>query len=182
MLVTTQDYEHAGLQEPEVKRILVTKDTTLKHIIVTVANEQSNPVPASIKANLLKRLNASSRTVTWEILVQDAVYTTIGVTYTIVVYPSFDPAGLIPRINAMLGATLTPATWGTPSPGDPSRLRPKPTIRKNELANLIGDVNGVNYVQAVTITAADGTFDTEGNLTMPGAVPLPKPGIFMGDY
>lgn len=96
--------------------------------------------------------------------------------------PTFVPADLVARINAKLADELSPIVWGLPKPrGDTStRWVNQPVVRKNKLIDLIGDVDGVDYVQSLSITGSAGVADSNGDLTLAGAIPLTLPGTFTG--
>jgi hypothetical protein len=181
-LVTARDYELMGLSVDGVFRLVVTANTEDRVVTVVPMDEVGEAVSTAIK-DRLEELYTEYRLATWELVITDATYTPVNVIYAIKPEEGFDHDDLMVRVEAQLTLWLSPEMHGRPKNfGDPGSARYKlePVIRRNKLIDLIGDVDGVDYVDDVTITAGAGTVDGDGNLTLPGAVPLPTPGTIEG--
>lgn len=114
---------------------------------------------------------------------EDATVTTIGVTYAVHAYPGYDPADLIVRIDATLEDWLESVNWGRPREfGETitNRWLLENKVRRFKVLDLIGDVEGVDYVDTVTLSGSAGSADGSGNWDMPGTVALTTPGTMTG--
>lgn len=182
-LVTTRDYELMGIDQPGVGRVVAVSDTATRTMRVYATDENGEALAAPVKASLADAY-APLRLSNWVLEVDDPTYTTISITYTVKAYPGFDPADLEARIDAQLASALDPAVWGRPrgfADSAPTAAWVVDTkVRKNKLIDLIGDVDGVNYVAALTITGSTGSADVDGNWNLTGTVALPLPGTFTG--
>jgi hypothetical protein len=184
-LVTLRDFElWALVRYPDSVGRAVARHLGARHVEVTLTDPIGETVPAPLKTDLADEY-AQYRLANTTIDIVDATYTTVNVTYSVKLYPAADPTDAIARIDAALAAELSPDSWGSPKY---TRDRPQPTwyndpvVRKNKLIDLIGDVEGVDYVNDLTLSVPGGTPapDAGGNLTMPGAVALPRPGTMTG--
>lgn len=182
-LVTGRDYELMGLNQPGVGRILASADPVNRTVIVTATDANGNPVAGSVRTDLAATYD-EYRLSNWVVSIQDPTYTTVNVTYVVHPESGFDVGALLERINAMLASWLTPSAWGRPKnygdPGSGFGFRAEPYVRRNKLIDLIGDVDGVDYVDSVDVTGSQGGVDVSGNLLMPGTVALPLPGNING--
>lgn len=176
-LVTTHDYELMALiTRPAVKRVLATANTSTRTITVTASTETGDPLPASEKTALLDQYE-DYRLSTWTVTTADATKTTITVDYTVHPYPNVDTPTLLSTINGMLAEFLDAGAWGQPQGYQGEQIATstwalEPKVRKNKLIDIIGDVEGVNYVVDLTITGSGGSRDANGDWSMPGTVPL----------
>lgn len=183
-LVVARDYELLGLSEPTVTRIMAFPDTDNRTVVVVATDPLGDPVSTATKTNLLARFN-ELRLSNWVVSISDPAYTTVAVTYAVHPYPRFETADLISRINSMLNTWLSPSVWGKPKnfgdPGSAFGFAIDPIVRRNKLIDLIGDVDGVDYVDTLSLTGSPASLDANGNLVMTGgAVPLPRPGFMVG--
>lgn len=180
-LVTTRDFEVEALSDPGVGRAVAIADSA-RHITVILTDSAGEPVGTPVKDRLVE-IFANYRQVNTVVTIVDATYTTVNVTWAVKAYPGFDLADLEDRINATLTDLLSPASWGKPKNfGDPGTLAwyNEPVVRRLKLVDVVGDVEGVDYVTTMTITGSAGTVDGNGDLTMPGSVALPRPGTIAG--
>lgn len=180
-LVTTRDYELMALDDAAVGRVIALADST-RHVTVVVTGLDGEPVSTAVKDRLVE-LYAKYRLVNTIVTVADATYTTVNVTYSVKPYSGYDAVDLVARIDARLAEWLSPTEWGLPQSGDPGTALSAYTdavVRRNKLIDIIADVEGVDYVDTLTITGSAGTVDGNGNLTMPGSIALPHPGTFTG--
>lgn len=182
-LVTARDYELMSLNRlktlgAQVPRAKAVQDVDTKHVNVTVMDE-GEPISAAWKDAILEELDFY-RVSNWIVAMVDPTYTVVDVTYEIHSYPGYGRDDLLARVDSMLADTLTPGNWGRPkNQGDPTRPVPwfaDNVVRVNKLIDLIGDVEGVDYVTTLTIAGAG----VDGNLTLPGTVALPRPGTMTG--
>jgi Baseplate J-like protein len=181
-LVTTRDFEVEALSDPAVGRAVAIADSA-RHITVTLTDHAGEPVAADVKDRLVADF-AAYRQVNTIVTIVDAAYTTVNVAWAVVAYPGFDLADLEARVDATLTELLSPANWGSPKnfgdPGSPDGWYNDPVVRRLKLVDVVGDVEGVNYVATLTITGSAGTVDGNGDLTMPGTIALPRPGAIAG--
>lgn len=174
-LVTPPNFEADAQFEPGVDRAIAIKDNA-RNLTVVLTDVNGEPVSTAIKDRINDR---------WEVYKQvnttfnlpDATYTTIDITYEVAAYPGFDPVDLVSRIDASLALWLAPNQWGRPKNfGDPGTKGwyNEPVVRRNKVIDLIGDVEGVNYVVSLSING------TGADVNLPGTVALTRPGIFDG--
>lgn len=181
-LVTPNNFERwAVIEHADIGRATAVKlsDRSLQ---ITVVGYDGEPVAQTTKDQLATEYE-EFRLVNTTFEIVDATYTTVDVSYTAKRYEgAFDPVSLLARIDEMLGIWLSPASYGYPKQGGDrsSTWVNDPVIRKNKLIDLIGDVDGVNYVEDVTISAAGLITNAAGNLTLPGIVALPRLGTING--
>jgi hypothetical protein len=168
-LVTPRDFELKALDEPGVGRATALHNGE-RAITVVATDEDGEPLTAPIKDRLVE-LFAAYRLVNTTVTVADPTYTTVNVTYTVAAYPGFDEADLVARVDETLAEWLSPAEWGRPKNfGDPGTnvWYNEPVVRLNKAIDLIGNVEGVNYVTAITLNGA------AADLSLSGTVPLPR--------
>lgn len=180
-LVTTRDFELMGLSVAGVGRLVAFNDGE-RNVLVVGTDLVGEPLSAPIKA-LLVDLYEAYRQVNTVVTVDDATYTTIGVTYTVKAYPGYDATDLEARIDVVLSDVLDPNEWGRPKGfGDPGTQGwfNETVVRKNKLIDLIGDVEGVDYVDTLTLTGSAGSADAGGNWLLPGTVSLTRVGTLTG--
>jgi hypothetical protein len=93
-------------------------------------------------------------------------------------YPGFLEDDVVANIDANLELFLDPATWGRPTNDETeSTFLAEPVVRKNKLIDVIGGVQGVNYVVSLTLAdggAGSGTVESNGDYTMNGDNPLAR--------
>lgn len=191
-LVTTRDFELMAKADPDVGRVLAKHDGA-RRVEVTLTDIAGESVAQVVKDRLVARY-AEYRMVNTTVTMVDPTYTTVGVTWTVQAYPGFDAVDLKARINAMLADFLSPGTYGRPkviietfaevapeggSSGPDSWLN-EPLVRVYKLVDLIGDVDGVDYVASITISSPTAVADASGNLPLAGSTPLPRPGVMTG--
>lgn len=110
----------------------------------------------------------SKREINFVVNIEAAQYTPLTVVWDAKAYPNFDLAALKIEVNAAITDYLSPANWGT-RPYSAARVWDNtPVVRANKLIQLIENVDGISYVNTVTINGL-------ANVTMPGIAPLPVP-------
>jgi uncharacterized phage protein gp47/JayE len=142
-------------------------------ITVVVVDEDGQPVSAPTKAEVDAYLT-SLREVNFIVYVEDPIYTTVDVTFTAVAHAGWDPAEVETAAEAAISDFLSPATWGRSPEGDPSAWTNETTVRYLEVATILNNVEGLNYLTALTVDG--GTTD----VTLDGVAPLPEAGTIAG--
>jgi hypothetical protein len=122
----------------------------------------------------------------------DPVYTTIDASTTFTIFAGYDAADVVARVKTALTNYLSPANWGKPTTGDQHDWLNVTVVRYLELATLVNNVEGVDYITALyigtgahktfTVVAATDTFtstahgyangDPLGIVAVTGAAPL----------
>lgn len=174
-LVTPRDYELMGMADASVGRILALHDGE-RTVAVYATDPSGNALAAPVKARLQAKY-AGYRLVNTVVTMNDPTYTTVVVAWTAKGYAGYDLTDLQNRVNAALVAVLNPLAHGiqkTVAEAVNSQWFNDKTIRKFKVIDLIGDVEGINYVTAVTLSGAGATVEANGDLTMPGTVALPS--------
>ena len=152
--------------------------TNVPRCVTVIAIDQSgNAVSSAIKTAIDNDLQAR-REVNFLVYEADATQVLINVTFTAVALAGFDKPTLLSSINSALQSYLDPSTWGS-TEDDPRAWRLITIVRYLEIAQVINDVQGVDYISALTIGiqgSAMGTVD----LNMTGTAPLPKANTLTG--
>jgi uncharacterized phage protein gp47/JayE len=126
----------------------------------------SGPVKTQV-ANLLD----AAREVNFVVKTMDPTTTAVTVSATVRAYVGFVPADVKANVEAAIAAYLNPARWGQPSFGEEGRWVKEgwDKVRYLELATVINNVTGVNYIEGgITI---NGNLNTD--LVLAGEAPLP---------
>lgn len=147
-------------------------------VSVAAIDSAGNPVSSAIKAAVIADLQAR-REVNFQVFVVDPTLNYVDITYTVKALVGYDPTTLVASINADLRAYLNPSTWGVLAGGDPHDWANITTVRYLEIAQIINDVAGVDYI---TTTAGnyDLTIGIHGgalartDLVLTGVAPLPS--------
>jgi hypothetical protein len=177
-LVTKRDHEYWALSYPEVGRAYAvhTDDRRVTIYIATDAGEiVSTPTKTQMTTDVL-----NYRLVNTVTTIADPSYTTITVTYAVHALPGFDLVDLHARIDSALLSWLSPAGFATPKSGDPGTGTGAwvgtNVVRKNVAIDRIGDVEGVDYVDTVTLAIGSGAgaVNGAGDVVMGGTVALPR--------
>ena len=140
-------------------------------ITVALVDEAGNPVSAPIKAAVDALLQAE-REVNFVVTIVDPTINLINVTTTYKVQPGQLPADVDAAVTAALQNYLNPANWGRESADEASWVQVN-TVRYLELATVINNVPGVDYITSLTFALnplALGTAD----VTLSGVAPLAK--------
>jgi hypothetical protein len=160
-LVTERDYEIMALLQNGIGRA-VARHNGARDVVVTVTDDDGEPVDTAAK-DALEELYAEYHLVNTVVTITDPDYTEVDVTYEVKLYPGFVAADVLARIDEQLASWLSPAEWGRPKLVDaddaPGWVN-ETVVRKNKLIDLIGDVEGVDYVDDVTIASTAATLTT----------------------
>lgn len=141
-------------------------------VTVAVVDAAGQPVSTATR-NAVDALLQAEREVTFIVHVIDPTYTAVDVTFTATALPGFDPADVEARAEAAVADYLSPANWGRTASTGATWLN-RPIVRYLEVAEIINRVDGVDYIDALTVEA--GTVD----VPLTGVVPLPTAGAIAG--
>lgn len=182
-LVTTRDFElWALITYPTIVARAVARHLGARQIEITLIGWDGLPIPDATKDSLEAQYD-QYRLVNTTLSLVDANYSVIGVDYSVHPYPNVDNADLLARIDAALAEALSPALWGQPrytSEAPYPVWFNDPIVRYNKMIDIIGDVEGTDYVEDLTLSGSTGAADANGNWVMPGNVALPQPGVMSG--
>lgn len=142
-------------------------------VAIAVVDAAGAALSTTIK-NQVDALLQAQREVNFIVNVIDPTPTTINVTFTAVAYPDFDPVAVQANVVAALQDYLSPANWGQPPYGEDRRWLIESKVRYLEVAQVVNNVAGVNYVSALTVNSGS------ADVTLTGAAPLPQVGTVTG--
>lgn len=94
-----------------------------------------------------------------QVHVVDPTITTVNVTTAVHTFPGFLNGDVIASVTAALNNYLATANWNWNN-----------TVRVFELASLIDQIPGVDYVASIAVPSTDVTLSGVANLTQPGAI------------
>ena len=144
-----------------------------KMMTLAVVGEDGLPLSSGIKTAVQAYLE-SLREINFVLHVVDPTYTTINVTFVVVAHPGFDLAAVDTAATAAVTNYLSPATWAGGSETPPRWATSETVVRYLEVAEVLNRVDGVHYVDTLTING--GT----ANVTLTGVAPLPTVGTITG--
>lgn len=154
-LVTARDYELVALQQDGIAR--ATAATTGERAVRVAVTDADGQVVSTAIKNELQALYNELRLVNVQPSIVDPTYTSVDVGYVVKRYAGFEAADLETRIDAAIAGYLSPASWGVPRTTgdiDTAQWLNDPVVRQYKLIDLIGNVEGVDYVDAVTLSGA----------------------------
>ena len=185
--ILPQDYAILAQDHPSVSRALGLdgynpSDGTYnneRYVAVAVTDADGEPLSGPAKAEVDAMLEAE-REVNFVVNVIDATYTTIDINASLKARTGYNFADLEARVEETLASALSPATWGyVPAQadlGDPITWEQTSTVRINEIITLVSNVDGVDYVTALTMRTGAGSF-AAADIPITGAAPLTRPGV-----
>jgi hypothetical protein len=152
-------------------------------VAVAAVDITGEAVSAGIKTDVDAYLQ-SMREVNFIVNMMDPTYTTIDVTFTAVALDGWLPADVEAGAEQAMIDYLSPMNWGLPdvvSFGDnPSPMwLNKPILRYLELAQVLNNVGGLDYITALTFRRGADAF-AQTDLALAGAIPLPRAGVITG--
>lgn len=122
-------------------------------IALVVVDASGQPVTSAVKT-AVDDLLQSEREVNFVVNVIDATYTTIDAAAAFTIYAGYSGAEVAGRVVAALTSYLSPANWGRPRIGDQHTWLNVTTVRYLELAQIVNNVEGVDYVTSLLFAAA----------------------------
>lgn len=148
-------------------------------VAVAMIDEAGNPLGTTERNAIAAQLDAM-REVGFAVPAFDPEYTDIDVTYTATAYPGWDPAVVEVAADAAVASYLSPARWGIrEDTGEDREWLNDPLVRHLEVAERLQRVEGLRFVDSLTIGVSGGTMGT-ANVTMTGFAPLPRVGAITG--
>jgi len=152
---------------------------TPKDRCVTIASADinGNPVSASIKQQIDDLLQ-SNRELNFKISEVDPTYTTIAVTYSVKALAGQNLTSVKSDVDTALTNYLNPATWGVVGT-DPRSWNQTTTVRYLELAQVINQVQTVDYIVSFTFGIQGQALGT-ADVSLAGVAPLAKVGTLTG--
>jgi hypothetical protein len=135
-------------------------------------NALSAPVKGAIDALL-----QANREVNFLVYVMDPTYSNLDVTYNVQALSGFDIVDLKARIDAAIAQYANPLTWGAPT--GTTEWRETNIVRYFEVIQQINNVDGVDYINSVTIGINGGT-QVSTNITIAGPASLVRTGTLVG--
>lgn len=146
-------------------------------VAVAVVDESGAALSGPVKGEVDAYLQAM-REVNFVVNVIDPTYTEIAVTVSFAVRAGFDPAAVESSVAAALEAYLSPANWGQGIGGDvnaPAEWENQTAVRYLEVAQVVNDVPGVDYITDLDIGEEGGALST-ADVALDGPAALTQPG------
>ncbi len=147
-------------------------------VTVALVDIAGQPVSQAIRTAVQSYLQAR-REVNFLVSTMDPTYTLVAVTFTAIAGKGWDPTDVHDRAIAALQAFLSPATWGTVAAGEARQWINVPLVRYLEVATVLNNVAGLDYVTALTL-GVQGAAMAATDTALAGDAPLPGPGTMTG--
>lgn len=144
-----------------------------KMMTLAVVGEDGLALGSGVKAEVEAYLE-SLRELNFVLHVVDPTYTTINVTFVVVAHPGYNLTTVDTQATAAVTAYLSPANWAGGSDTPPNWRTGENVVRYLEVAEVLNRVEGVHYVDSLTVNG--GTT----NVTLTGVAPLPTVGTITG--
>ena len=112
----------------------------------------------------------AAREVNFIINIADPTQTVIAVVSTVRATPGIDTAALDASVTAAVLAYLSSATWGTPRWDDTRKWVNTMVVRHYEIAEVINNVTGVDYIESLTLNG-----NPNVDVALGGVVGVPAP-------
>lgn len=146
-------------------------------VTVGAVDVSGNTLVAGKRTELLTYLN-SLRIQNFEVYEADPAYSTVDVTATLVPLPGFEANDVIGPATDALGFYLDPSSWGVPQSPEPNTQawENKTAVRSQELYTILNNVQGVDYVSALSF-GLNGGAQSGADKNLTGLFPLTRPGV-----
>jgi hypothetical protein len=146
-------------------------------LVVAAIDSSGNAIAPATKTALDVYLQAM-RQQNFNINILDPVYTTVTINYTAVKTTNSSAADVKLRADAAITQYLSPSFWGVPVwPPDARGWERKTVLRAQELYTILNNVDGLDFVSALTFNGgATGVVDATDK-TLIGTFPLPRVGV-----
>lgn len=144
-----------------------------KMMTLAVVGEDGLPLSSGIKADVEEYLE-SLRELNFVLHVVDPEYTEIDVTFVVVAHSGYNLSTVDAQATAAVTSYLSPANWAGGSETPPNWRTSENVVRYLEVAEVLNRVDGVHYVDSLTVNG--GTT----NVTLTGVAPLPTVGTITG--
>jgi hypothetical protein len=177
---TAIDLHQAGVPEdpatgPNTPIPAASADNVERCVTVAVMGVDGLPIGKPARQDVANMLDAQ-REVNFLVYVVDPTYTNIDVSFTIAVYSNYSADDVVTRVVAALQDYLSPASFGVPPFGDQAIWINDTKVRYLEVAQVINETEGVNYITALTVNG--GAVD----VALVGTAPLPKARNIVGAH
>lgn len=138
-------------------------------VAVAAIDEQGTAASADVKTAIAAYLEGLRET-NFIVNVFDPTYTVIDVVFTFVPYPGYDPDSVKQAAVNAIAALLNPATWGV-DPGDDigSSWTNTTILRYNSVVGALLAVDGLRWVDSLTLNGASADVALNGTVTLPMA-------------
>lgn len=146
-------------------------------VTVSAVDSAGNGVSTPVSAAILADLDAR-REVNFVVNYVNPSSTAIAVTYSVHLLAGTDDAAVLSSINDALTAYLSSATWGS-TEDDPQGWLNTTSVRYLEVAQVINQVSGVEYIASLAIGVEGGAL-SNADVALPGVAPLPRVGTLTG--
>lgn len=145
-------------------------------VAVAGVDVDGNAISPTLKAELDVYLQ-SLREQNFIVNVLDPAYTTVDVTYVAVSHPGTDPLDVEARADQAVSEYLSSANQGIPFwPPDARGWERKTTLRIQDLYTILNNVDGLDFVSALTFSKGAGATQDGTDKTFTGIFPLIRPG------
>lgn len=149
--------------------------------VTVAAVDEAGNAPTGAATAAGTALLEADREVNFLVFVIGPHYTTIDVSFTINVADGFQAADVEERAELAVADFLNPAHWGLPTSGDQRAWVNEPTVRYNDLAWVIRNVQGVRHLVTGSLQfCVSGGTPAATDVTLDGVAPLPRPGTISG--
>lgn len=149
-------------------------------IALAAVDVSGNAIGSTLKTSVDTYLQ-SLRQQNFIINVLDPAYTTIDVTFTAVKKASAQASDVESRAETAVADWLSSANWGTPGwPIDAQGWERQTVVRQQELYTILNNIDGLDYVTALTFSNGSGATQDGTDKTLLGTFPLTRPGVING--
>lgn len=179
--VTPEDFRLLAISHASVGRALAIDlydpnnptVQTERCVTVAVVDPDGNAVSAAVRSEVADLLT-DTREANFKTFVIGPNYTIVDVSVTAVALPDQELTVIQATVDDAIRAYLNSGTWGGSS-ADPSYWRNVASVRFLELAAVVDNVQGVDYVSTLTLAVGGGTLST-ADVPLAGVAPLPQAG------
>jgi hypothetical protein len=140
-------------------------------VTVVGVTREGTALPTATKAAVRDYLDAM-REVNFVVNVSDPTYTTVNVGAGVRTLPGFITADVLAAVRAEITRVLDPGVWGGGDASPPEWRVSANRVRYTEIAALIDNVPGVDYVETPSLLLNGASAD----VILAGAAPLPQLG------
>jgi hypothetical protein len=150
-----------------------------RYVTVAVQDAIGEPVSGGVKTDVDEYLQ-SHREINFVVNVIDPTYTAIDVTFQAVAFEEQAIASVQESAIQAIRDYLAPINWARPTTGDRKEWLPGYTaVRYLELATVLNQVGGLNYVTNLTLGVA-GQTQSQNDIQLGGWAPMPRAGNIVG--
>lgn len=138
------------------------------YVAVVAVDSDGGNITEAAKAAARSLVTADdARLLNLVVNVIDPTRTPIAVDFTVAVWPDYAEDAVVKNAKDAVASYLSPANWGQPNYGDRRAWVNSPVVRYLEVAQVLNEVPGVNYVASLKLN------NDTADVTLPGAAPMP---------